>query len=556
MKFKFKKNHGITLIALVVTIIVLLILAGISITMLTGQNGILNRAKESKEQTSMSQKKEKLALSNMEELIDENVNETNVEKVNDIAPGKLEQETENVLVINSIEDLVFFAYDVRNGNNYEGKTVKLGNSLDFNSNKSYVDPFRTDYENYGYNDELKTLLTSGEGFQPIGTLKYTEAEVNHINTFAGTFDGNSNVIFNLNVNREITYTGENYEEYKLGLFGYNMGIIKNVAINNCNINVRKISGNCNVFAGAIVGQNNGEINNCSVSGNVSSNFITGGIAGRNKNKIESSYNEASIYGKARVSGVSGDGTNEATFSKCYNAGEIVAKDENSSGISGAGISAGGNLIEECFNSGKINVQGKENSFAYGIGDANNIYNCYNSGEVYSEILHNENQLNYAVASGICSYWGKTISNCYNSGKIIAKGNLGIIRASGIAYGCTIEDSYNFGEIETIGTENTKNQIGGISANAERNNITNCYNTGIIKSEAGITENNFIGGICGINATLTNCSYLSSTAEKGIGNGTDIATRVEDEKDMPNILSILGDKFKNSSNSKYPILNWQ
>lgn len=42
-----KNNQkGITLIALVVTIIVLLILAGVSIAMLTGQNGILNRATE------------------------------------------------------------------------------------------------------------------------------------------------------------------------------------------------------------------------------------------------------------------------------------------------------------------------------------------------------------------------------------------------------------------------------------------------------------------------------------------------------------------------------
>ena len=42
-----KKNGGITLIALVVTIIVLLILAGVSIAMLTGQNGILGNAQDS-----------------------------------------------------------------------------------------------------------------------------------------------------------------------------------------------------------------------------------------------------------------------------------------------------------------------------------------------------------------------------------------------------------------------------------------------------------------------------------------------------------------------------
>ena len=46
---KKSKTSGITLIALVVTIIVLLILAGISISMLTGNNGILNRAGEAKE---------------------------------------------------------------------------------------------------------------------------------------------------------------------------------------------------------------------------------------------------------------------------------------------------------------------------------------------------------------------------------------------------------------------------------------------------------------------------------------------------------------------------
>ena len=45
------KNKGITLIALVITIIVLLILAGVSIAMLTGQNGILTQAQNAKEQT-------------------------------------------------------------------------------------------------------------------------------------------------------------------------------------------------------------------------------------------------------------------------------------------------------------------------------------------------------------------------------------------------------------------------------------------------------------------------------------------------------------------------
>ena len=46
-----KKQRGITLIALVVTIIVLLIMAGVSVSMLTGQNGILTNAAKAKENT-------------------------------------------------------------------------------------------------------------------------------------------------------------------------------------------------------------------------------------------------------------------------------------------------------------------------------------------------------------------------------------------------------------------------------------------------------------------------------------------------------------------------
>ena len=48
-------NKGITLIALVITIIVLLILAGVSIAMLTGQNGILTQASNSKDKTTAAE---------------------------------------------------------------------------------------------------------------------------------------------------------------------------------------------------------------------------------------------------------------------------------------------------------------------------------------------------------------------------------------------------------------------------------------------------------------------------------------------------------------------
>ena len=58
----FKSTKGITLIALVVTIIILLILAGVSIAMLTGNNGILSQAGRAKDRTREEGAREKIQL--------------------------------------------------------------------------------------------------------------------------------------------------------------------------------------------------------------------------------------------------------------------------------------------------------------------------------------------------------------------------------------------------------------------------------------------------------------------------------------------------------------
>ena len=61
-----QNTRGITLIALVITIIVLLILAGVSIAMLSGQNGILTQAQNAKQITEESSENEKRQLSQVE----------------------------------------------------------------------------------------------------------------------------------------------------------------------------------------------------------------------------------------------------------------------------------------------------------------------------------------------------------------------------------------------------------------------------------------------------------------------------------------------------------
>ncbi len=57
-----KNQNGITLIALVITIIVLLILAGVSIAMLTGENGILKQAVRAGDETKLAEQKEQVTI--------------------------------------------------------------------------------------------------------------------------------------------------------------------------------------------------------------------------------------------------------------------------------------------------------------------------------------------------------------------------------------------------------------------------------------------------------------------------------------------------------------
>ena len=63
-----EKNKGITLIALIVTIIVLIILAGVSISMLTGENGILSKASSAKKKTQVANEKEAVSMAALEAL--------------------------------------------------------------------------------------------------------------------------------------------------------------------------------------------------------------------------------------------------------------------------------------------------------------------------------------------------------------------------------------------------------------------------------------------------------------------------------------------------------
>ena len=96
-----KKQTGITLIALVITIIVLLILAGVSIAMLTGNNGILTQAKLAKENTALAKEDEEKGLDKINSYINEKTIKDNYTDINGdkatIPEGFTVDKTENTI---------------------------------------------------------------------------------------------------------------------------------------------------------------------------------------------------------------------------------------------------------------------------------------------------------------------------------------------------------------------------------------------------------------------------------------------------------------------------
>ena len=134
-----KGNKGITLIALVITIIVLLILAGVSIAMLSGDNSILNNASKSADYNKIGEVRDNIGIrinQNMAEFLDK--------KYNNATPGIdsiVASQTTAQAVINDV--LSNFTAGTGDGHKYaptNGATVTLPEGkVKIESNSYYVE---------------------------------------------------------------------------------------------------------------------------------------------------------------------------------------------------------------------------------------------------------------------------------------------------------------------------------------------------------------------------------------------------------------------------------
>ena len=445
MKIKNSKNDisGITLIALVITIIVFLILAGITISMLSGDNSILKRAIDAHDKTEQSQLEEEVGLAYLGFISQINktddlehylnmIDNANVEKLamdtwyvsrkkasvtvyddGEIAAGKIELWDGTNMecpvfkdfnwYIYTASQLKFLADFVNNENTItteqetmladagyntsdvaitESTTIYLMNNLDLGARASL-----------GSTEETKWETTANE------TRKWEPIGIDNSNKkLIGIFEGNNHTIRGVYVNREEKFNG---------IFG-NANTIQNLTIINSYIKGKRVT------AGIVGALRSGTIINC-----------------HNKNTTVILAEGTDNYAVAGV------------------VGQII-------GCEGA-------------------------------------YNLSNTGKIISYGYYSSEE-NIVYCGGVVAYLkASTISECTNYGEIQSN-NLGIntggvvgMLASGTDASPTIVNNCsNYGKVDGI------SHVGGVVGQANKNTIiTNCYNEGIITS-----ENRYIGGIVG------------------------------------------------------------
>lgn len=316
-------------------------------------------------------------------------------------------------LISTVQDMVDFADKINRGNNAD-KYYKLTADIDL----------------------------GGMDWTPVGML---------VKPFRGIFDGNGKKITGLNVSDSGDF---------LGLFGYNLGTIKNLTVSGCvtNTSTSKSEEHGDAdFVGGVAGFNAGTMidvdSNVVVDASGANNV--GGIAGFNTSGkwvdsrdvgdeegikktiagaegiIQRCGNAGFVAGRMKVGGIVGE--NAGTVEKCYNKGTVVnMKTFGGSGVGGIAGRNGNNntkyetgIIKSCYNAGTVVLDcyntGKEKDkdgniiktgrWAGGISgwvnDLSSIEDSYVCGKLDVEYAYGDWAPLYARSDG-----GETITNCY------------------------------------------------------------------------------------------------------------------------------------------------
>lgn len=555
-----KESRGITLVVLVVTIIILLILSGITIMELTGENGLIMRAKEAKQKETESAIKETVQLMlseyqiektnneeiNLTEYLNEQKDKGILDDVTDNKDGiiyvmikgytvKINESELEIIEISNLEMNLIGTYEIKS---YNGNTLKIlikitnkngeidkiqcpdGNILQCNGK----DIVGIDYE--VIDGEIYNFIVSSNGannvckIQTKGMTKNNSVEMRDLADFK-EFQTLVNAGYNFE-NKCINLKND----LDLSSICYKVdGTVTN------DVSWTPIGNEVNQFNGTFDGEGH-KINNLYINSNEDYKALFGkALNATIKNII---LNNEEITGKQYVAGILGYGEN-VTIENCGLQGNIKGTLNDCGGIAGK-VSNG--TISHCYNQADITLDAAATRIDWAGGIIGYIDNaevsyCYNTGDIVVKAYPNQAAPQGARSGGIVGY----ASN--NS---------------------ALEYSYNIGNITSYGYGV---EPGGISGCLYISNINSCFNIGSIN---GIQSGwNRTGNITAwtMNSSVNNCYYIANNMCGFNYSGNSFSNnKLETANNIKNIaISILGGDNNiwmqsESTNDGYPILKWQ
>ena len=507
---KIKSANGITLIALVVTIVVLLILAGVTINAVFSDSGIIKKAQDAQNKANESAQKDMEQINGLENWLNEktvgSLTPWSGETADSFSSGNGTEE--DPYTIETAEQLAFFASQVNAGETFEGKFISI----------------------------IKSINLGNKEFTPIGVgpTGETPMEWDWSGYFNGTLDGKGNVITGIKITQPTMHG--------VGLIGclQEKGIVKNL-----NIYEGTIIGNTRV--GGIAGASIGKIINCTNKAtiiaqdneNTNSGIVVGGIVGLiNKGSLDNCKNYGNVtakddsltVGKGKFAGgIVGQAYasmgEDITVSNCTNSGTIIAVYQSVGGIMGCSYT-NKITIKNCSNSGKVSTGDSEKLVTVMAGgiigwvrDETIIDGCTNSGNITAT---------KGYVGGIVGQQNVgTIEDCINNGKIIAESQQagGIVgrQDEGKINQCT-----NRGEIISNAKER-KGISGGIVGLQSGGSINSVYNSGLVKTKSYSEDTiDALGGIVGLQQ---NTGVISKAYNKGQFEGGDVIGGIVGQKNL-------------------------
>lgn len=529
-----REEKAITLIALVITIVVLIILAAVAINLTLGDNGIFKKATSAKQNYQAAEAREFVEMKIAQLQIEKNGQATLQDVVDYLS------DDEEITYFVSIDKVASIAGQTEIGDANEVYVVYKSYQLKIkkNLNVEYVSKVDVNLESEvvikskttGYTGQ-KTAGETNPYYANVeievsGDAQISTVEIQAINGTSTTLtlDSNNKTTTEVEIGKEykvtvvtannrtytkkilenteeILTTPEAFAEFRdkvnsgFTYAGKTIELGKDINLETiCSSTIGTwvpIGTDTNLFKGTLDGKNH-TISNIYI--NATTNYQ--GLFGYNYGIIENVKINGSIT--STISYVGGiTGYNNGSIINCHNSTYIKGYT-----ILGGIAGANNQIIEKCSNNGEIYGTRGGTGGIQGQGGGT-IKECLNLGYIHGDVMS---------AGGISGYQNSgKIFNCYNTGKVVSGQFIGgIAGAAGLSGNSTvyIYNCYNIGSISS-GT-NSGSIVGLSNANGGTSNNTNCYTT---------------------NATVT---LLNS------GSYSDNVWKTD----------------TNTINNGYPILNWQ